>query len=73
METHIHIIDTIYTYRNFELNKFIDNNTKLTLERRNIFNPYRRIIIHNTHIKEKKTPTHISRAGVFSFREEQKK
>jgi hypothetical protein len=65
MEIDIHIIDTIYTYHNFELNKFIDNNTKLTLERRNIFNPYRRIIIHNTHIKEKKTPTHIFEGWCF--------
>ena len=65
METDIHIIDTIYTYHNFELNRFIDNNEKLTLDRRNIFCPYRRIIIHYKHIREKKTPTHIFEGWCF--------
>jgi len=46
METNIHIIYPIYTYNNFEQNIFIDNTSKLTLERRNLFNLYRRIIIH---------------------------
>ena len=65
METNIHIIDTIYTYLNFELNRFIDNNEKLILERRNIFYPYRRIIIHYKDIREKKTPTHIFEGWCF--------
>ena len=45
METHIHIIYHIYTYNNSEQNIFIDNNERLTLERRNLFMVYRIIII----------------------------
>ena len=73
METNIHIIDTIYTFHNFELNRFIDNNEKLILERRNIFYPYRRIIIHYKDIREKKTPTHIFEGWCFSFQRGDKK
>jgi hypothetical protein len=45
METDIHIIYPIYTYKDFEQNIFIDNNERLTLERRNLFMVYRIIII----------------------------
>jgi hypothetical protein len=69
METDIYNILPIYTYHNFELNRFIDNTPKLTLERRNIFNTYRRIIIHYIHIRRKKTPTHIFEGWCFLFRE----
>jgi hypothetical protein len=65
METDIHIIYTIYTYPNFELNRFIGNNEKLTLETRNSFYIYRRIIIHYKDAKQKKTPTHISEGWCF--------
>jgi hypothetical protein len=66
MEIDIHIIYAIYTYPYFELNKIIDNNEKLTLERRNYFYLYRRIIIHYKDAKQKKTPTHIFEGWCFS-------
>jgi hypothetical protein len=65
METDRDIIYYIYTYHNSELNIFIDNNERLTLERRNLFNTYRRIIIHYKDILHKKTPTHISEGWCF--------
>ncbi len=67
METDIYNILPIYIYHNSELNRFIDNNERLTLERRNIFNPYRRIIIHYKDILRKKTPTHIFEGWCFVF------
>ncbi len=73
METDIHIIYAIYTYPYFELNRFIDNNEKLTLERRNYFYPYRRIIIHYKDISRKKTPTYIFEGWCFLFKREKKK
>ena len=73
MEADIHIIYAIYTYPNFELNKVIDNNEKLTLEGRNYFYPYRRIIIHYKDTKQKKTPTHIFEGWCFLFKREEKK
>ena len=73
MEGDRDIIYYIYTYNNFELKEFIDNTSKLTLERRNIFNTYRRIIIHYKDIKRKKHQPIFSRAGVFPFREMKKK
>ena len=57
METDIYNIYSIYIYHNSEQNIFIDNNERLTLERRNIYNPYRRIIIHYKDISQMKTPT----------------
>ena len=45
METDIYNISPIYIYHNFELKEFIDNNERLTLERRNIFRTYRILII----------------------------
>jgi len=65
METDIYNILPIYIYHNSELNRFIDNNERLTLERRNIFNPHRRIIIHYKDIIRKKTPTHIFEGWCF--------
>ena len=41
------------------------NNEKLTLETRNSFYLYRRIIIHYKDAKHKKTPTHISEGWCF--------
>jgi len=67
METDIYIIYPIYTYNNFEQNIFIDNNERLTLERRNIYNPHRRIIIHYKDISQKKTPTQYFEGWCFSF------
>jgi hypothetical protein len=65
MDTTIYIIYYIYTYHYFELNRFIDNNEKLTLETRNSFYIYRRIIIHYKDTKQKKTPTHIFEGWCF--------
>ena len=65
METDIYIIYPIYTYNNSEQNIFIDNNERLTLERRNIYYSYRRIIIHYKDISRKKTPTHIFEGWCF--------
>lgn len=65
MEIDIYNILPIYIYHNSELNRFIDNNERLTLERRNIFNPYRRIIIHYKDIIRKNTPTHIFEGWCF--------
>ena len=62
METNIYNILPIYIYHNFELNRFIDNNERLTLERRNLFQIYRRIIIH---LQRRKHQPNYSRAGVF--------
>lgn len=63
----IYIICNIYTYHNFELNKFIDNNKELILEGRNSFYQYRRIIIHYIEAKQTKTPTHIFEGWCFSI------
>ncbi len=65
METDIYNILPIYIYHNSELNRFIDNNERLTLDRRNLFYQYRRIIIHYKDIQRKKTPTHISEGWCF--------
>ena len=73
METDIHIIYTIYTYPNSELNRFIGNNEKLTLETRNSFYLYRIIIIHYKDAKQKKTPTHIFEGWCFLFKRDKKK
>ena len=67
METDIYNILPIYIYHNSEHNRFIDNNERLTLERRNLFNTYRRIIIHYKDILHKKTPTHIFEGWCFFF------
>jgi hypothetical protein len=55
MDTTIYIIYYMYTYHYFELNRFIGNNEKLTLETRNSFYIYRRIIIHYKDAKQKNT------------------
>ncbi len=62
---YIYNILPIYIYHNSELNRFIDNNERLTLERRNLFNTSRRIIIHYKDIRRKKTPTHIFEGWCF--------
>lgn len=73
METDIYNILPIYIYHNSELNRFIDNNERLTLERRNLFNTYRRIIIHYKDIQRKKTPTHISEGWCFLVQRQEEK
>ena len=67
METDIHIIYPIYTYKDFEQNIFIDNTSKLTLERRNLFNTYRILIFLSCVLHKEKHQPNISRAGVFSI------
>ncbi len=73
METDIYNILPIYIYHNFELKEFIDNTTKLTLERRNIFRTYRILIFLSCVLHKEKHQPIFSRAGVFSFREMKKK
>jgi hypothetical protein len=73
MDTTIYIIYPLYTYHYFELNKIIYNNEKLTLERRNYFYLYRRIITHYKDAKQKKTPTHIFEGWCFSVYEREEK
>lgn len=65
METDIYNILPIYIYHNFELKEFIDNNERLTLERRNIFRTYRILIILSFVILKEKHQPIFSRAGVF--------
>jgi len=73
MEGDKDMIYYIYTYKDFEQNIFIDNNERLTLERRNICNPYRRIIIHYKDISHKENTNPIIRGLVFfSLEREQK-
>jgi len=65
METDIYNILPIYIYHNFELNKIIDNTSKLTLERRNIFRTYRILIFLSCVLHKEKHQPIFSRAGVF--------
>ncbi len=65
METDIYNILPIYIYHNSELNKFIDNSERLTLERRNIFRTYRILIFLSCVLHKEKHQPIFSRAGVF--------
>ncbi len=52
------IIYPIYTYNYFDLNRFIDNNERLTLERRNIFRTYRILIFLSCVLHKEKEHSH---------------
>ena len=65
METDIYNILPIYIYHNSVLNRFIDNNERLTLERRNIFRTYRILIFLSCVLHKEKHQPIFSRAGVF--------
>ncbi len=65
METDIYNILPIYIYHNSELNRFIDNNERLTLERRNIFRTYRILIILSCVLHKEKHQPNISEGWCF--------
>ena len=73
METDIYNILPIYIYHNFELKEFIDNTTKLTLERRNIFRTYRILIILSCVLHKEKHQPNISEGWCFFVQRGNKK